>query len=139
MRQTGQSRLTEKCKTNCIKRCFVKSTTVKAWTLFLHRKTELFHFTSHCSRFKSRAKQVRFYLLYNFHFQFTNKSLGSLQLHAVRKNLLLIVTLLHYCDLVLHSVYDPAWEMRALCIICQSIPVPMRISLLIKTIQSDLS
>ena len=41
MRQTGQSRPTEKCKTNCIKHCFVKSTTVKAWTctLFRHRKT----------------------------------------------------------------------------------------------------
>ena len=40
MRQTGQSRPTEKCKTNCIKHCFVKSTTVKAWicTLFRHRK-----------------------------------------------------------------------------------------------------
>ena len=41
MRQTGQSRPTEKCKTNCIKHCLVKSTTVKAWTctLFLHHKT----------------------------------------------------------------------------------------------------
>ena len=35
-----------------------------------------FHFD--CSRFKRRTKQVRFYLLYNFHLQFTNKSLGSL-------------------------------------------------------------
>ena len=32
MRQTGQSRPTEKCKTNCIKHCFVKSTSVKVWT-----------------------------------------------------------------------------------------------------------
>ena len=32
MRQTGQSRPTEKCKTNCIKHCLVKSTTVKVWT-----------------------------------------------------------------------------------------------------------
>ena len=41
MRQTGESRPTEKCKTNCIKHCFVKSTMVKAWTctLFLDRKT----------------------------------------------------------------------------------------------------
>ena len=42
MRQSGQSRPTEKCKTlNCIKHCFVKSTVVKAWTctLFLHHKT----------------------------------------------------------------------------------------------------
>ena len=37
----GQSRPTEKCKTNCIKHRLVKSTMVKAWTytLFLHRKT----------------------------------------------------------------------------------------------------
>ena len=32
MRQTGQSRPKEKCKTNCIQHCFVKSTTVKVWT-----------------------------------------------------------------------------------------------------------
>ena len=36
MRQSGQSRPTEKCKTlNCIKHCFVKSTMVKAWTCTL--------------------------------------------------------------------------------------------------------
>ena len=41
MRQAGKSRPKEKCKTKCIKHCFVKSTMVKAWTctLFLHRKT----------------------------------------------------------------------------------------------------
>ena len=42
MRQTGESRPTKKCEINCIKHCFVKSTTANlAWTctLFLHRKT----------------------------------------------------------------------------------------------------
>ena len=34
-------------------------------------------FASHRSRFKNRTKQVRFYLLFNFHSQFTNKSVGS--------------------------------------------------------------
>ena len=37
-----------------------------------------FQFTSHHSRFKKKIKQVRFYLLFNFHLQFTNKSVGSL-------------------------------------------------------------
>ena len=37
-----------------------------------------FHFTSHHSRFKNRTKQVRVSLLFNFHFQFTDKSVGSL-------------------------------------------------------------
>ena len=61
-------------------------------------------------------------------------------LHAVRKNLLLIVTLLHHWDLVFHSVYDPAWEVTegALHYLSelsgQTIPVLMKISLSIKTI-----
>ena len=37
-----------------------------------------FHFTSHHSRFEDKTKQVRFYLLFHFHLQFTNKSVGSL-------------------------------------------------------------
>ena len=36
-----------------------------------------FHFTSHRSRFKNRTKQVRFYLLFNYHLQFPNKSVAS--------------------------------------------------------------
>ena len=39
-----------------------------------------FRFTSHRSRFKNRTKHVRFYLLFNFHLQFTNKGGGSLWL-----------------------------------------------------------
>ena len=33
---------------------------------------------AHRSKFKNRTKQVRFYLLFNFRLQFTNKSVGSL-------------------------------------------------------------
>ena len=36
------------------------------------------HFTVHHSRFEDKTKQVRFYLLFNFHLQFTYKSVGSL-------------------------------------------------------------
>ena len=36
------------------------------------------HFSLHHSTFKNRAKQVRFYLLFNFHLQFKNKRVGSL-------------------------------------------------------------
>ena len=37
-----------------------------------------FDFASHHSRFKNKSKHVRFYLLFNFHLQFTNKNVGSL-------------------------------------------------------------
>ena len=58
MRQTGQSRPTEKCETNCIKHCFVKSTTIKAstWTSFLHHKTTSI---SLCTAADSRVEQNR--------------------------------------------------------------------------------
>ena len=128
------------------KHCFVKSTMIKAWTctLFSHRKTTSI---SLCTTADSRGEQNRWDFISNL------ISICSLQirawvpygLHAVRKNLLLIVTLLHYWDLVLHSVYDPAWEITEGALhylselTSQTIPVPMRISLLIKTIQSDLS
>ena len=97
MRQTGQSRPTEKCKTNCIKHCFVKSTMVKVWTctLFSHHKTtSILLRTAADSRVEQNRQDFISYII----------SLRSLQirasvpygLHAVRKNLLLIVTLLHY-------------------------------------------
>ena len=35
-----------------------------------------FHYAR--SRFKNRTKQLGFYLLFNFHLQFTNKTVGSL-------------------------------------------------------------
>ena len=56
---------TEKCETNHIKYCEINN-------------GQSVHFTSHRSKFKNRTKQVRFYLLFNFRLQFTNKSVGSL-------------------------------------------------------------
>ena len=46
MKQTGESRPTEKCKTNCIKHCFVKSTQSKRGLVHCFRivKQLPFHF-----------------------------------------------------------------------------------------------
>ena len=63
-------------------------------------------------------------------------------MYVVRYNLLLIVTLLHYRDLVLQFCLWPAWEITEFAFHLseptgQTVPVPMRISLLIKTTSSD--
>ena len=66
-----------KCETNKIKHCEINNgQSVDLNIVFASWNN--FHFTSHRSRFKNRTKQVRFYLLFNFHLQFTNKSVGPL-------------------------------------------------------------
>ena len=42
----------------------------------------------HLLRSKFKVQQLSFYLLFNFHFQFTNKSVGSLSLYTLRNWLL---------------------------------------------------
>ena len=42
-----------------------------------------FHFAPQQIRGLDKTKQVRFYLLFNFHLQFTNNSVGSLRLCTI--------------------------------------------------------
>ena len=51
-------------------------------TLFLHRRTTSIHFTPAAD---SRTEQVSFYLLFNFHSQFTNKSVGFPWFHIKKR------------------------------------------------------
>ena len=70
---------TVKCETNHIEHCEINNgQSVDLNIVFASWNN--FHFTSHRSRFKNRTKHVRFYLLFNFHLQFTIKDGGSLRL-----------------------------------------------------------
>ena len=68
---------TVKCGPNHIKHCQINNSHGVGLNI-VFASSNNFHFTSHHSGFENKTKQVRFYLLFNFHLQFTNKSVGSL-------------------------------------------------------------